>query len=187
MAVLLVLLGCVRPVVATAPAPEPIVGAVVDWYTLEGADRVELLESCIRRCPRDDRGNLVSSVTTWRLAWQWTRSSADTCEVAGAVVDADITVRLPEWEPPDEADTGLVEEWHAWSVALRRHEQGHVDVVRSMVHDAEARVTEAGCAGADAAGNGLERAVWRAQQDYDRLTASGHAQGASFWNFQVFD
>ncbi len=175
------ILGCAHtPPPAEAPAPA-IEGAAVTWFDLEGVDRIDLLESCLRRCPRDDADVVVASLTTWRVDWSWTRRPTDLCEVAGATVDASVTVELPRWAAPPEADPALVAEWEAWHTALRRHEQGHVEVVHVFAHDAETVIREAGCAGADEAGARLLTGLRQAQADYDAATVAGHTQGANFW------
>ncbi|MDP2313624.1 MAG: DUF922 domain-containing protein [Pseudomonadota bacterium] len=177
----LLLLACAHPPTPAPVAAPPVEGAWLTWFDLEGTDRIDLLESCLERCPRDEAGVTVASLTTWRLDWSWTPRPTDTCEVAGANVDVAVTVELPRWAPPSEADPALVVEWGQWLTALERHEQGHVEVAHVFAHDAEAVIADAGCAGADAAGTRLLAGLRQAQVDYDAETASGHTQGASFW------
>jgi predicted secreted Zn-dependent protease len=178
----LLLVGCA--VRSPLPDPEPpptLEGAEVAWFELEGEDRIDLLESCIARCPRDDDGTTVASLTTWRLHWDWVRSASEPCEVTGASVEVAVTVDLPRWTPPAEADPALVAEWDTWHARLRGHEQGHVDVVHVFAHDAEARLADAGCDGIAEEGERLVGNLRAAQRDYDLVTAHGHTQGASFW------
>jgi predicted secreted Zn-dependent protease len=92
-----------------------------------------------------------------------------------------VSVALPRWTPPADADPELVAEWAAWHGRLRWHEQGHVDVVHAFATGAEERLRAAGCAGIDAEGAAMMAGVRRAQADYDAATGSGHAQGARFW------
>lgn len=181
--VTLLLLGCARShPVADLPAVDALTGADVRWFELEGADRIELLESCLKDCPRDAQGVAVASLSTWQVRWSWTRGSSEPCEVTSAYVHATVVVELPRWEPPDGAAPALVAEWDTWHRALRGHEQGHVDVVRGFAASAEARLVDAGCAGIAAAGEDLIGRLRQAQLDYDAATASGHAQGAGFWS-----
>lgn len=180
---LLVLFACARPAVPSAPEAPPLAleRAEVDWFALRGADRIELLEACLADCPRDERDVAVASLTTWQLRWGWQRAPYEPCTVASTTVDVRVSVALPRWEPPVEADPALVREWETWHASLRQHEQGHVDVVHVFAHDAEARLKDAGCAGIDAAGAALMAGLREAQADYDRTTEDGHGQGASFW------
>ena len=62
---LLLAIGCVH----TPPSPSPptLVGADVLYFDLEGTDRIDLLESCIETCPRDEAGEPVGSVAWHRL------------------------------------------------------------------------------------------------------------------------
>ncbi|MFN7147004.1 MAG: DUF922 domain-containing protein [Myxococcota bacterium] len=182
---LFLLLACAHAPPGPAEAPPALERAEVHWFDLEGRDRIELLESCLRDCPRDEQGVAVASLTTWQLRWGWQRAPVEPCAVASTSVDAMVSVALPRWDPPADADPALVVEWEAWHTRLRRHEQGHVDVVHAFAHDAEARIAAAGCAGVDAAGAALMAGLRQAQADYDTATASGHRQGASFWGVSV--
>jgi predicted secreted Zn-dependent protease len=179
----LLLLGCVArsPLLDVEPTPA-LERADVEWFDLEGADRIALLESCIERCPRDDDGTPVASRTSWNLHWDWMRAPVEPCEVAAATVVASVTVELPRWTPPAEADPALVTEWGTWHARLRGHEQGHVDVVHVFAHDAEARLEAAGCDGIVEEGERLVANLRAAQRDYDLATAHGHMQGAAFWD-----
>lgn len=180
--VTLLLLGCAHPPPPDPPTPPPALeDAEVLWFELEGTDRIDLLESCLERCPRDDAGLPVASLTTWRLHWDWLRAPVEPCAVAGATVDVSVSVELPRWSPPAEADPALVAEWGAWHASLRRHEQGHVDVVHDFAQSAEARLADAGCEGVEEEGARLLAGVRAAQAEYDAVTVHGHTQGASFW------
>lgn len=167
------------------PAPEPVSsvprGAEIHWYTLEGRDRIDLIESCLKNCPRDEQGTAVASLTTWELRWGWTRAPYDPCAVASASVDALASVALPRWEPPPDADPALVAEWGGWLARLERHEQGHVDLLHAFAESAELQLPASPCDRVEEAGSRLVAGLRAAQSDYDRLTSSGHTQGASFW------
>ena len=180
---MLLLLACVPPLVA-ASEPPVLDEAEVHWFTLEGADRIDLLESCLDRCPTDERGVAVASLTTWQLRWNWTQAPSDPCAIADTSVDARVSVALPRWDPPPEADPALVAEWDRWHARLRYHEQGHVDVVRGFAQDAEARLAAAGCTNVVAEADALMDGLRAAQNEYDVATGSGHTQGAAFWGTQ---
>ena len=160
-------------------------GAEIHWYTLEGRDRIDLIESCLHNCPRDEQGVAVASLTTWELRWGWTRAPYDPCAVASASVDTLASVALPRWDPPPDADPALVAEWGGWLARLERHEQGHVDLVRAFADSAEVRIAGSSCDRVEAEGAALVASLHAAQIDYDRLTGSGHTQGASFWTGPV--
>lgn len=179
---LAIVLACAHvPQVVEESEPPPVPGATVRWFELEGSDRVELLESCIRNCPQTLDGTVVTSLTTWELLWTWQRPPWEPCEVASVLVDASIVVDLPYWNPPAGADTALVEEWYTYVDRLRFHEQGHADLVHSYEEEAEDRIREAGCDHAEDAARELMAEVHLVQADYDRLSENGRRQGASFW------
>jgi predicted secreted Zn-dependent protease len=178
----LLLLACVHALPVAVEEPPPPVGrAAIRWFDLEGADRVDLLESCVRNCPRDDAGTIVTSLTTWEILWTWERRPWEPCEVASVLVDPVVTVLLPRWDAPPDADPALVDEWSTYVDRLRFHEQGHVDLVYEYAGEAAQRIGSAGCDGAGDAAAALFDEVRRAQADYDATTQNGHTQGASFW------
>jgi predicted secreted Zn-dependent protease len=175
----LLLLGC-----AHAPEPAPPValeGATVTWFDLTGSDRIDLIESCAHDCPRDEAGIPVASLTTWKAGWSWTPRATDTCEIMDTTVEVDVSVDLPRWDPPADADPALVDEWRGYLVALSRHERGHIDLVHRMARDAEARIRAAGCDGADDVAAAFLDDVHAAEVAYDVETDNGRRQGADFW------
>jgi predicted secreted Zn-dependent protease len=168
---------------ADGPPPGPIVDADVLWFDLEGRDRIDLLQSCTATCPRDDAGIVVSSLTSWAVDWTWKRSGPP-CQVSDAALEVDLTVVLPRWDAPSDADPALVAEWRAYLDALAVHEQGHVDLVRTLAAGTERGITEAGCADAPAVGARVIEQIRFAGAAYDANTQSGRTQGADFWRME---
>lgn len=176
---MLLFLACAHsPDVVTPPALD---GADVAWFDLRGTDRIDLIESCARSCPRDEAGVPVASLTTWAVDWTWTRQASEPCEVVGATLDVDVDVELPRWDPPAEADPALVAEWDRYMTALRRHEQGHIDLVHAVAGTTSGALAGTPCDTADATGAGVLDALRGAQSAYDVETGNGHRQGADFW------
>lgn len=176
---MLLLFACVRP-----PLPAPpvdIAGAEVAWHDIEGVDRIDLIESCARDCPRDEHGRAVASLTTWSLDWTWIRQPAEPCVVADVDVHLDIQVELPRWEADPSADSALTAEWERYLDALRVHEEGHVALIRGLAARLEPAVTAAGCDEARPAGMAILNEIRSANTAYDDITESGRLQGASFW------
>lgn len=92
-------------------------------------------------------------------SWLWTAG-------CGAIA---VTVELPAWQSSARASASLRERWRRYSWALRRHELGHVTLLRQMLARGQ------GC---------LEAAGWRDVQSrsdrYDQMTDHGRTQGA-YW------
>ena len=177
----ILLAACVHePLVAEAP---DIDGADLLWFDLEGRDRIDLIESCQETCPRDELDRPVASLTTWAVDWTWVRGTADTgtCAVLEPTVVVDVTVTLPRWQPPSDADPALVEEWRTYHASLRRHEEGHVDLVHALADGTSTAIQLAGCDRAHQAGAELLDDLRSAQRRYDQVTQNGRTQGASFW------
>lgn len=177
----LLLVACARP--APAPvvteAPPPIRDARVQWIELQGADPVDLLESCLRDCPQEYTGARVPSRTWWSVDWHWDADDGPPCLVAGVRTHVDVVVSLPRWQPPAEADPAVVAAWRGFTDALARHEQGHVD----MVHAGAAGLAAArrDCGEMPAYGAAILRSLFLEQVEYDVATDHGRTQGASFW------
>ena len=59
------------------------------------------------------------------------------------------------------------------------------DLLRAFADSAEVRIAGSSCDRVEAEGAALVASLHAAQIDYDRLTGSGHTQGASFWTGPV--
>lgn len=158
--------------------------AELEYFDLDGVDRFDLLMSCTESCPRDEWGNAVGSLTAWSVDWQWTRGSSEPCVIDAVDTHVAVSISVPRWSPPVGADPGLVEEWRRYLAALETHEEGHVELVRSIVDGSVDRVRAAGCAGAREESVEILAEIRREQLEYDRVTDSGRAQGANFWGIE---
>ena len=174
--------GCVHsPPSPSAPA---LVGADVLYFDLVGVDRIDLLESCTASCPRDDADNAVTSITAWAVDWQWVRRPTEPCAIDAVDAHIDVTVALPRWDPPPEADPALVAEWSRYLVALTEHEEGHVKLVQHLADGSDETIQAAGCADAHAVTGAILGQIRQEERDYDTVTENGRKQGASFWGLE---
>lgn len=184
---MLLLLGCApAPVVPVAVALDErdtagIRGADVLWVDLRGQTRADLLLDCASHCPKEDLGLSVPSLTTWKVDWTWGRDG-EPCRVVDPKVHVDVTVALPRWRPPFDADAALVAEWHHYVAALARHEQGHVDLVYAMAGISEARLAAGGCEGARLVARTMLAELRERQAAFDAYTHHGRNQGPSFFS-----
>lgn len=184
---MLLLLGCApAPVVPAAVALDErdtagIRGADVLWVDLAGRTRAELLLDCATHCPKEDQGLSVPSLTTWKVDWTWDRAG-EPCRVVDPTVHVDVTVALPRWRPPFDADPALVAEWRLYVQALARHEQGHVDLVYAAAGISEARLAAGGCGGARQVAREMLAELRERQAAFDSFTHHGRNQGPSFFS-----
>jgi predicted secreted Zn-dependent protease len=107
------------------------------------------------------------------------------CRADNAAVDLDVTMSLPSWVPPAGVATQLIATWDRFSEVLREHEDGHhriaISAAREVRRKLRARTRAATCAMLKARLNDTANAVLaeyrERQQDYDRDTDYGRAQG----------
>lgn len=174
-----ILAACVHVSPPSRHEPPLVTGARIDWVELEGQGPIDLLEDCLRDCPREDSGHPVPSRTWYSVRWNWYGSGDAPCIVAAVTMKIDVVVSLPAWTPPPDADPALVAAWKDYVVVLGEHEQGHVDLV-----DAYARPfasTRGSCTDLPFRGSRMLGALREAQAAYDVLTAHGRLQGARFF------
>lgn len=154
-------------------------------YEIRGSSVATLLEQMEEEGPELD-GRDVFALTEWRLGWEAKVSRRrGYCSVHRVDVETDISITLPRWEPPPEADPELVEQWDAFYRAVREHEKGHRDRVvegAAAILESVSRLQGGPCdllrrQIETEADRHLER-VEIANQTYDRKTRYGAAQGA---------
>lgn len=73
--------------------------------------------------------------THWHSSYQVTRWEGNT--IAEAQVDVQVTVTMPHWAAASSAPVAEQAEWERFLEALTRHEQGHVDLARSYLENAD--------------------------------------------------
>ncbi len=107
------------------------------------------------------------------------------CELRKVRVDLDLTVTLPEWDAPPDADPGLVHEWRQFQQALADHEDEHRRIAEegaASLYWAVQGLRRASCDEADADGRRrvkqVEIEVQAAHRRFDDLTGHGRTQGA---------
>ena len=171
---------------ASLPARPPVqtrVGTVT--YPVEGATETALLRSLLARGPRTDGGVFFGLTTAETDLHYRTVPSAAGCALADVAVDLEVTVTLPDWEPPPDAPPALRRDWGRFLDALRRHEDGHRRIAvegAEVLHAAVAGLRRPTCEAATADGR---RRVARFQVEaaaahrrFDDETGHGRTQGA---------
>ncbi len=183
---LLLLLACVphapSAVTSALAVPMPTLrGAEVRAFDLQGADRIDLLESCLAECPRDEDARPVGWRTRWELRGDWMSGPGGACEVTNATIEAIVTVDVPQWRPSAGTRPELVSAWQRWQAELLLHEQGHADLAHAWARVAESEVRAGSCAEAPERLAEAQARLQAAQDAFDVETGHGRGGRRSFW------
>ena len=158
--------------------------SVEQFYTLTATTQSGLLAQITVLGPKDSAGPHWGYT---RANWRWaTRYSTNVgrCWVAKTIVDLDIVITLPRWNPPAGAAPDVMAWWNGTIRTLERHDAGHKDislrVAREILNGISRLPPEPSC---DALNN-VARAVnerWDAEHrrlhlEYDARTQHGRAQ-----------
>ena len=186
-------------VVAVEPAPEPVereIRPVADQspiqtrvqmrtYAVGGGTVGELLGSLQSGGPQLGEEvffGLTLAETDLRFS---TVELGDACELRDVRVILNLTVTLPEWDVPPDADPGLVRDWHRFRRALVDHENEHRRIAErgaDALYRAVQGLRRTSCDQASADGRrrvdqlGIE--VEAAHRRFDEETIHGRTQGA---------
>ena len=125
----------------------------------------------------------------WKVTWRYRVQGGDQeCRLASFTTHTTITMTLPAWNAPSQADEDVKKRWSKYYTALLRHEVGHAKLAQAAAEEIRKRVTQLGTA---ANCPSLKRAVQAAAEevlgdyrerdlDYDRRTRHGVKDGAHF-------
>ena len=162
---------------ATAVAiPDPQVSsAEMLYYRVYGSTEEELRREIQIKGPQE-----YAAYTAWEVSWTWAGYGSLLCDVSNPIVDAEVTVTFPNWDPPVNAPPELIEKWSAFIAALAVHEQGHVDHVYESLPRIETAIQNADCLTAEEAAQEVIQEMNQFDLDYDRETGHGRSQGAVF-------
>lgn len=155
--------------------PPAVPGAEMLYYTVNGATERELSREIQLKGPQE-----YAAYTGWEVSWTWPGYGSLLCDVSSPIVDAEVTVTFPRWDPPVNAPPELIVKWAGFSQALAVHEQGHVDNVYGSLPRIEAAIENADCLTAEAAAQAIIQEMNQFDLDYDRDTGHGRSQGAVF-------
>lgn len=158
----------------------------VEYFDVHGATSRELDAEIGAKGPVGENGLRSDGYTRWHIGWRFGMDSDATgCRARDIVVDLDIRMTLPRWDPPRAADPALVKRWNQYLAALRLHEDGHRyraeaaagDVRRALRRERAARDCRTLENRLNSLANALLDELRRSQAAYDRETESGRKQG----------
>ena len=149
----------------------------LNFYDINGRTVQELREAMNQQGPIDHAGDRSDADTRWNITWQWGAGGPST---AVAKIDY-IRVTFPRWNPPEDAQTDVIESWRNYIQILARHEGNHVQFVHGELPNIQAAVRQGATeADADEAGNAALEVLRQRDLDYDRDTRHGATEGAVF-------
>jgi predicted secreted Zn-dependent protease len=98
----------------------------VESFDIHGITARQLRDDLTRRGPVGETGIPGDAYTEYRIAWRFSmRMNEGICRVENVVVDLDVTMQLPRWNPPAGVSPPLIDTWKRFSKVLREHEDGH--------------------------------------------------------------
>ncbi|MCJ7512080.1 MAG: DUF922 domain-containing Zn-dependent protease [Anaerolineales bacterium] len=156
-------------------------------YRVRGVTLDQLQASMALHRPTDEAGMKWDAVTTWDVRWTYPYVEQErVCQIGEPEVAVDISMQLPLWNPPREADPAQVEDWRRFIRALETHEEGHAQIaiaaaceVRHVLMDLPAQTH---CDALELSADRVTQVViykYRGQEaSYDSVTGHGETQGA---------
>jgi predicted secreted Zn-dependent protease len=166
---------------ATPDAPNAFAGipnVTFQYYDVAGADWYSINASLNRAGPRHGNGEVAHGRTDYRIApvWQELRRGAH-CEVTGVEVQFSAVVMLPRLAEQAAIAPALLERWQQSFALLERHEAGHARIALAHIDEVKAAILASHCGEERTNAAAVLDHIEALQQDYDRRTRNGHAQG----------
>jgi len=149
--------------------------ATMIFYTVEGADENEIRANMNNTRPGDE-----DAYTKWDFQWNVPDDRNGSCNLDGVTVDYTVTVTFPQWTPPADAPTQLIEKWNNYIDALAVHESGHVERVVPNIPDLYNAIKASTCDSYNEAAQAWLDTINQSNVDYDAETNHGATQGAIF-------
>lgn len=155
----------------------------LEYYDVTGRTSTELISSMEKNGP-----NGYWAYTDWYVNWEYPFASGPDGFATGPVrVQADVTIKLPRWDPPTGVSADLVARWDRMVTALRAHEEGHRDIgfstgskVLAVLEALPAYTSkEALELAANNAANAIVGDGQARDASYDASTDHGESQGAA--------
>jgi predicted secreted Zn-dependent protease len=158
----------------------------VEYFAIHGVTARQLRDDLTRLGPVGDTGIPGDAYTEYRVAWRFSmRMNDGVCRADHVVVDLDVTMQLPRWDPPAGVSPQLIDTWKRFSKVLREHEDGHhrlaIAAAKEVRRRLEARIRAPGCerlkAKLNERANEVLREYRERQHQYDLDTDYGRARG----------
>jgi predicted secreted Zn-dependent protease len=154
--------------------------AEIRYHDIQGRDHASLLAAL------NARGG-VHGEAEWSVRYHYEpRRGGLNCSVGSLAITLSLVMNLPRWSPPPGAPARLVAQWYRYVTALRKHEEGHLEIGREMAHELKRSlaVTHARCELLEGKVKSqfatLHERFRARDRAYDLETARGRTQGVVF-------
>jgi predicted secreted Zn-dependent protease len=167
----------------------PVVREAYEYYEICGCCEADLKGELKQKCITWKDGRKYDALTNWKVKWDYGHNRAGkTCSADSFTVTVNVRYHLPKWAKPAEAPRELIGKWESYTKNLLTHENGHRDRAVDAAADLTRTVADLPpfntCSELDREVNIISRARMKRlegeQQQYDRETGHGAAQGALF-------
>lgn len=125
-------------------------------------------------------GERIHAYTEWRLRWWIPEDGEGGCLLDQAEVQLDVTVALPRLVNAAAIPGDLRERWQRYLAALEAHEAVHVRNAYRTRGAMLRAIRQADCASANEIAAEAMDALRRRNEDFDRQSRHGEAEGARF-------
>jgi predicted secreted Zn-dependent protease len=157
-----------------------------NYYALTGAAVEEIHADLARKRPWKQE---VDGFTGWKIDWSYRTEAADSeCRLQSFEVKTEITITVPRWIPPAEADEGTKRSWATYINGLLAHEEGHKRIALAASNEVRRRLQQLTSATTcDALAARIKRDATEAVEEfkrrekaYDERTDHGRKDGTGF-------
>ena len=155
-------------------------GVTLLFYDVQGSDFETLLAAL-------NANGGFHAKAEWKLAYTYVPKRAGrACSANPVSTQLDLSMTMPRWTPPPGASPALFARWQRYTAALRKHEEGHLQIGRDFEDSLKRSLTVINerCEQLEARVKGIFDLLLEKHRkldaDYDRETAHGRTQGAEF-------
>ncbi len=165
----------------------PTIVEDVEYYDVAGSTSEQVRASLEKVRPLGRRGVRADALTSMDVSWQFQLAKGEGgCAVVSLATKLNAVITLPRWTDR-QAGTSLTERWDRYSNALKRHEEGHMEIGREGVaalHKRLSALTAPSCKQLaqliEATGHEALDALEEQNLAYDRETKHGVLQGVAW-------
>jgi predicted secreted Zn-dependent protease len=161
------------------------------YYQIGGSTAAQLRAQMDTLGPFDAQfGNRrYDALTRWYGSWRYSYIVQNNrCTIERVLVNTNVTITLPQWNPPSQASRQLQRKWNRYIQALQTHENGHkqhgIEAGKEIFKLLNNLPSYRSCQDLQtAANNKSNQIIAKYNQrdiDYDRRTQHGRTQGATF-------
>ncbi len=181
--VLLMVAAAALPASASAAQPIPRAFAGLPpitfrYYDVHGETQETIFASVRAAALGTDPDAPTSALTQWSPRFSWdTTTGPGGCFTRSPRVDMEVIVTLPRLANADKASPQALAAWKAYMAVIERHEAGHARIAFAHADDFAREALGARCEQMRPIGQRIIDRITALQEDYERRTQHGRAQG----------